>query len=209
MHDPMTQAARAALKLRKTEAVRFLAFHGCTVRTIFETLGCSRGYVRDRLREMGIDCPGYTAKPTAPRHWAALPGGRPHCMGHRFGAECECMFCGTSWEQHQVRPQECPGESVVEEPEKPTRATHCINGHEYTPENTYVRRDGTRNCVKCHSARSKRTYRAKKLRDSGEKPGATHCIHGHEHNQQDTYFRSDGGRDCRVCARTRWAYNKA
>jgi hypothetical protein len=37
------------------------------------------------------------------------------------------------------------------------RRTHCINGHEYTPENTGFRAiDGTRACVVCATKRSRR-----------------------------------------------------
>jgi hypothetical protein len=31
--------------------------------------------------------------------------------------------------------------------------THCPHDHEYTPENTYVGRDGTRSCRTCHRIR--------------------------------------------------------
>lgn len=27
--------------------------------------------------------------------------------------------------------------------------THCVNGHEYTPENTYIKPNGARNCKLC------------------------------------------------------------
>ena len=30
------------------------------------------------------------------------------------------------------------------------RKTHCANGHEFTPDNTYVTRNGGRNCRACH-----------------------------------------------------------
>jgi hypothetical protein len=32
------------------------------------------------------------------------------------------------------------------------RKTHCKRGHEFTPENTYVWREGTRACRACHTA---------------------------------------------------------
>lgn len=31
-----------------------------------------------------------------------------------------------------------------------TRLTHCKRGHEFTPENTYTRKDGARICRSCH-----------------------------------------------------------
>jgi hypothetical protein len=41
-----------------------------------------------------------------------------------------------------------------------TRMTHCKHGHEFTPENTYRRKDGTRDCRKCIKIRSVRRQRA-------------------------------------------------
>lgn len=41
-----------------------------------------------------------------------------------------------------------------EKPKTPrVRKTHCPQGHEYTPENTYTRPDGTRRCQACHRQR--------------------------------------------------------
>lgn len=37
--------------------------------------------------------------------------------------------------------------------------THCLNGHEFTPENTYVAPNGQRECRRCNAARQ-RKYRA-------------------------------------------------
>lgn len=34
--------------------------------------------------------------------------------------------------------------------------THCVNGHEYTPENTYVPKSGFRNCRTCRRESSRR-----------------------------------------------------
>jgi hypothetical protein len=36
---------------------------------------------------------------------------------------------------------------------KRKRQTHCVNGHEFTPENTYIRREGWRQCIACNRAR--------------------------------------------------------
>lgn len=38
--------------------------------------------------------------------------------------------------------------------------THCVNGHEYTPENTKLNKKGARVCVTCASARSRAFYEA-------------------------------------------------
>lgn len=34
--------------------------------------------------------------------------------------------------------------------------THCKNNHEFTPANTYIRRDGTRQCRECQRAKDRR-----------------------------------------------------
>lgn len=35
------------------------------------------------------------------------------------------------------------------------RKTHCKHGHEYTPENTYTRKNGTRYCAECARIRTR------------------------------------------------------
>lgn len=43
------------------------------------------------------------------------------------------------------------------------KQTHCVNGHEFTPENTFVRKaDGTRSCRKCGNACNLRRYYERK-----------------------------------------------
>ena len=39
--------------------------------------------------------------------------------------------------------------------------THCKNGHEYTPGNTYINPKGARICRKCKNARQKERRREK------------------------------------------------
>lgn len=36
--------------------------------------------------------------------------------------------------------------------------THCKNGHEWTPENTRIRKEGYRVCRQCHAARQRSAY---------------------------------------------------
>jgi hypothetical protein len=50
------------------------------------------------------------------------------------------------------------------------KATHCVHGHEFTPENTYTKPNGTRDCRVCKRRRDQgrrdaawwRAYRARK-----------------------------------------------
>jgi len=71
-------------------------------------------------------------------------------------------------------------------------ATHCRHGHEYTPENSYVRPQGWKECLTCRheSAAGRRV---------GRHIG---CIHGHPESAMilNTY----GARICKMC-RTEYA----
>lgn len=85
-----------------------------------------------------------------------------------------------------------------------SRKTHCINGHEFTPENT-ISRGNRRRCRTCKNEQSKRSY--KKLR--GENFGKvivkerTHCPHGHEFTPENTYLNPRGYKECVTCRRDR------
>lgn len=39
-------------------------------------------------------------------------------------------------------------------------ATHCVNGHEWTPANTWIRREGTRVCRACNRTRERQRRKA-------------------------------------------------
>ena len=42
------------------------------------------------------------------------------------------------------------------------RKTHCLNGHEFSPENIYPSKDGSRKCRICSRARAARRYAERK-----------------------------------------------
>lgn len=98
------------------------------------------------------------------------------------------------------------------------RKTACAQGHPYTLENTFIRRNGSRYCRACARLNNKVqkrrfTLRAKALRAMDRSllvelgivpaPGQTHCKHGHEFTPENTYngTRANGRpfRDCRAC----------
>ncbi|MFV2179462.1 HNH endonuclease signature motif containing protein [Actinomadura sp. LOL_016] len=70
--------------------------------------------------------------------------------------------------------------------------THCNRGHEFTPENTYLKY-GKRNCRTC--------TREQQRESRGCEPRAlkTHCRRGHEFTEENTYIKPDGRRECRAC----------
>lgn len=45
------------------------------------------------------------------------------------------------------------------------RKTHCKHGHEYTPENTYWRKNGTRICGECARIEARNRLRIKRSKD--------------------------------------------
>lgn len=82
--------------------------------------------------------------------------------------------------------------------------THCKHGHEFTPENTYIRKDrnGNRECITCH--RIATGYCGGML--NSEK---THCINGHEFTEENTYIYSKSNyRACKACSKNRYLQKK-
>jgi hypothetical protein len=85
--------------------------------------------------------------------------------------------------------------------------THCPQGHEYTPDNTYSppSRPSARYCRRCHLEHTwKRRGKEEPAMMSPRLPSAhrTHCPQGHPYDGENT-IRSGGRRVCRICSRTR------
>lgn len=77
--------------------------------------------------------------------------------------------------------------------------THCLAGHEFTPENTLRRRDGTRFCRACSRNRGRIAAGWTGGLPHGER---THCPKGHTYDAENTYrIPSTGSRLCRACQR--------
>ena len=49
------------------------------------------------------------------------------------------------------------------------RKTHCDQGHEFTPENTILRRDGSRGCRTCKNENARKRRAIRKSQDSNER----------------------------------------
>lgn len=91
-----------------------------------------------------------------------------------------------------------------------TIKTHCVNGHEFTPENTrwYGPRMAWRQCKACTLDRKRADSRRRQEQDpdwlGGIRHNAlkTHCPQGHPYSGDNLYISpSDGGRSCRICMR--------
>lgn len=85
--------------------------------------------------------------------------------------------------------------------------THCVNGHEYTPENTRFDKNGWKLCVECNRLHMRDVYAEKRAGyigpGKGWRAGQTHCIRGHRLDGDNVYHTSTGRRICRSCARLR------
>lgn len=82
--------------------------------------------------------------------------------------------------------------------------THCPQGHLYDEANTYLLKDGRRDCRECRN-QAQRNRRSAKSTATGfvAYSERTHCPYGHEYNEMNTMRAADGHRGCRVCNRER------
>lgn len=71
------------------------------------------------------------------------------------------------------------------------KKTHCRHGHEYSPENTYVTKNGWRYCKACDKKR--------KGIIGPSNSDKTHCKRGHEFSPENTHITKSGERSCREC----------
>jgi hypothetical protein len=86
--------------------------------------------------------------------------------------------------------------------------THCVNGHLFTPETTYINPQGYRKCRQCTRDRDRR-MRERRAADEGRVIGLpaaqrTHCPQGHEYTPENTWVNGKGRRICRTCNYAKW-----
>lgn len=95
--------------------------------------------------------------------------------------------------------------------------THCPQGHEYTPENTYIYRGG-RKCKTCNveNGRKLRLKRNPNPYRKGRKglnliyANRSHCSRGHEYTPENTWVDpKTGHRHCRTCGRENYHRRKS
>lgn len=86
---------------------------------------------------------------------------------------------------------------------KNSSKTHCVNGHEFTPDNTYRHKNGGRQCRTCQRVANAKSQRAKRgtAPDAVHNRDKTHCKHGHEFDEANTRLTKRGQRVCKVCER--------
>lgn len=85
--------------------------------------------------------------------------------------------------------------------------TNCPAGHPYDEENTYVDRDGGRQCKMCHHQRQQEAWQLKS-QGLGLPGGRTHCPQNHPYDEANTLY-SGGKRHCRTCRRERQQASRA
>ncbi len=120
----------------------------------------------------------------------------PIADGYEVDHLCRNTICCNPWHLEAVTPEENHRRS-----NHPGKRTHCIHGHEFTPENIYLRPEGGRGCRECTR---KALRKSKKRRWRGLHPEfsanqyKTHCDNGHEFTPGNTYTWK-GHRRCKRC----------
>ncbi len=84
--------------------------------------------------------------------------------------------------------------------------THCIHGHEYTPENTLVIPSPRNKTAKvwrgCRTCQMESLHRRRPRSPRGRNADRTHCPRGHEYTPENTAVHA-GKRSCRTCRNER------
>lgn len=92
------------------------------------------------------------------------------------------------------------------------RKTHCPQGHEYTPDNTW-NYNNSRQCKTCVKARNRaansRRMAARIAAGEVIRPPKTHCAQGHPYEGDNVGPGMNGSRRCRQCHRDQEARRRA
>ena len=82
-----------------------------------------------------------------------------------------------------------------------TGKTHCVNGHEFTLENTKILKGGSRKCRTCAKIEMRRQCDRLKAATAARRATARCCANGHEFNAENTRVFRNGYLRCQACAR--------
>jgi HNH endonuclease len=115
---------------------------------------------------------------------------------------CRNRACVNPWHMEPVtnRVNILRGETIMA-----TNAakTHCVHGHEYTPENTIINpKTGRRRCATCaREQQDERNRQRREERAQHRRPEPTHCRKGHPYDEGNLRINKAGARVCRACSR--------
>lgn len=119
---------------------------------------------------------------------------RPHRKGHIYCSP----HCNKRVYKYRHGQALRPGERFEREYQA---ELYCPHGHEKTPENTYITKEGSRVCRVCRNEAARR-YKRRRFKHEPRKRGdAEKCARGHVRTIANTGFRKDGGLRCKDCAR--------
>jgi len=80
--------------------------------------------------------------------------------------------------------------------------TECVNGHEFTEDNTYITSQNHRHCITCRLVRKRKNNKTSVLGTGQYSKQKTHCKQGHLFTIENTYkYKGKYGesRGCKIC----------
>ncbi len=174
--------------------------------------GGSRYFRRSHLKKLATDRGGYLNvhlakdghKVTPGVHVVVLEafvGPRPDGMVgcHNDGDPSNNRIDNLRWDTREANARD----TVTHGKHPMAGKTHCKHGHEFTPENTILNRNGHRACRACGIAK---THRRRPLSPRAPFWDRTHCPKGHEYTPENTSVHESSvkwSRSCRTCRNER------